>query len=164
MPIYEFYCKKCNTIFNFFSRTVNTTKTPDCPKCETEKLTRQVSLFAFTGKASEQGEMDELPMDESKMERAMEMLARESGHVNEDDPRQAANMMRKLTDATGLQMGHGMEEALRRLEKGEDPERIETEMGDILEQEEPFILAEKKGISKSGAMTAPRTDETLYEL
>ena len=26
MPIYEFYCPDCNTLFNFFSRTINTSK------------------------------------------------------------------------------------------------------------------------------------------
>ena len=31
MPIYEFYCAKCNTIYNFFSRTANTDKIPTCP-------------------------------------------------------------------------------------------------------------------------------------
>jgi len=33
MPIYEFYCEDCNTLFNFFSRTVNTDKQPPCPRC-----------------------------------------------------------------------------------------------------------------------------------
>ena len=51
MPIYEFYCPDCNTLFNFFSRTVNTTKTPNCPKCNIRPLERQMSAFAFTGKA-----------------------------------------------------------------------------------------------------------------
>ncbi|MGD2029649.1 MAG: zinc ribbon domain-containing protein, partial [Desulfobacterales bacterium] len=41
MPIYEFYCRDCNTIFNFFSKTINTTKKPKCPKCKTKTLTRQ---------------------------------------------------------------------------------------------------------------------------
>ena len=63
MPIYEFYCKECNTIFNFFSKTVNTTKKPMCPKCETNRLTKQISLFAFTGKAKEDGDIDDLPFD-----------------------------------------------------------------------------------------------------
>ena len=27
MPVYEFYCEKCNTVFSFFSLGVNTTKT-----------------------------------------------------------------------------------------------------------------------------------------
>ena len=37
MPIYEFYCRKCNTIYNFFSRSVNTEKIPFCPKCKSEQ-------------------------------------------------------------------------------------------------------------------------------
>ncbi|MCK4728291.1 MAG: zinc ribbon domain-containing protein, partial [Desulfobacterales bacterium] len=37
MPIYEFYCEDCNTIFNFFSRSVNTTKRPPCPRCKQKK-------------------------------------------------------------------------------------------------------------------------------
>ncbi|RLB88031.1 MAG: zinc ribbon domain-containing protein, partial [Deltaproteobacteria bacterium] len=46
MPIYEFYCEECNTIFNFFSRSVNTSKRPLCPKCKRKKLKRQMSTFA----------------------------------------------------------------------------------------------------------------------
>lgn len=164
MPIYEFYCKDCNTIFNFFSKTVNTTKKPKCPKCKTRTLTRQVSLFAFTGKAQEEGDVGDLPFDESKMEQAMQMLAGEADKINEDDPRQAASLMRKLSDMTGLELGEGMDEALRRMEKGEDPEKIEAEMGDILEQEDPFTLPEKKGKATKAKPQVPFKDETLYDL
>ena len=164
MPIYEFYCKDCNTIFSFFSKTVNTTKKPKCPKCKKRTLTRQVSLFAFTGKAKENGDLDDLPFDESKMEKAMEMITREAGNINEDDPKQAANMMRKLTDMTGLELGSRMDEALKRMEKGEDPEKIEAEMGDLLEGEDPFILPGKKGAINRANRPAPQKDETLYDL
>jgi putative FmdB family regulatory protein len=164
MPIYEFYCSDCNTIFNFFSKTVNTSKKPTCPKCKTKKLSRQVSLFAFTGKAKETGSMNDLPLDESKMERAMQMLAGEADKVNEDDPRQAANLMRKLTDMTGLKLGPGMEEALNRMARGEDPEQIEAEMGDLLEQEEPFELAAKSEKGSKAKRPAPVRDKTLYDL
>ena len=164
MPIYEFYCPDCNTLFNFFSRTINTTKTPSCPKCNRTKLERQMSAFAFTGKAKEGGEDDDLPFDESKMEKAMQMLSTEADRINEDDPRQAANLMRKLTDMTGMELGSGMEEALRRMERGEDPEQIEAEMGDLLESEDPFILNGKKGHGIRGTKPAPIRDETLYDL
>lgn len=163
MPIYEFYCEDCHTIFNFFSRTVNTTKKPVCPKCKKKKLQRQVSAFAFTGKAKESSDLDDLPFDESKMEQAMNMLAGEAEKMNEDDPRQAANLMRKLSDMTGMQMGAGMEEALQRMESGEDPEQVEAEMGDILEGEEPFILPDKKGKGVKAKRPAMR-DEALYDL
>ena len=141
MPIYEFYCKRCDTIYNFFSRTINTDKTPKCPKCRNVRLKRQVSIFAaISGKKGDEGEGDMPGFDEAKMEKAMSMLASEAGGLKEDDPRQAAQLMRKLTEATGLKMGSGMEEALARMERGEDPERIEAEMGDLLEGEDPFVL------------------------
>lgn len=164
MPIYEFYCEKCNTIFNFFSRTVNTRKTPDCPKCKILKLERRMSLFAVTGKAREDDGVEDLPFDESKMEQAMSMLAGEADRIDEDDPRQAAQLMRKLTDMTGLDLGDGMEEALARMEKGEDPEKIEEEMGDIMEGEDPFQLKGRKKGSGTARRTAPKRDETLYDL
>ena len=164
MPIYEFYCKDCNTIFNFFSPTVNTTKTPVCPKCKKSKLARQISLFAVTGKAKEGGDIDDLPFDESKMEQAMQMLAGEADKINEDDPRQAAAIMRKLSNMTGLELGLGMDEALSRMEKGEDPEQIEAEMGDLLESEDPFLIPGNKGKPATKKYCRPLKDETLYDL
>jgi len=164
MPIYEFYCDQCNTIFNFFSRAVNTSKIPNCPKCEHQKLTRQVSLFAVTGKAKEDGDLDDLPIDETKMGRAMEVLAREADRIDENDPKQAANLMRKLTGMTGLELGANMEEALQRMERGEDPEQVEAEMGDLLEEEEPFLLPGGKRKGGGMAKPAPKKDDTLYEL
>jgi len=161
MPIYEFYCTACNTIFSFFSKTVNTDKKPPCPRCR-KTLERRVSLFACVGKAKEPGEgADGLPFDESKMEQAVSSLAREAEHLDENDPRAAANLMRKLTDMTGMKLGSGMQEALRRMEAGEDPEQIEAELGDVLEQEEPFLLQESKTAKRK---KEPARDETLYEM
>ncbi len=164
MPIYEFYCKSCNTLYNFFSKTINISKTPSCPKCGIHPLSRQMSAFAFTGKAREDSGMDDLPFDESKMEQAMQMLAGEAENINEDDPRQAANLMRKLTNMTGMELGPGMQEALRRMESGEDPEQIESEMEDVLGAEEPFLLPGKKGRIVAGKQNAPLRDDTLYDL
>ncbi len=163
MPIYEFYCEDCNTIFNFFSKTINTSKKPKCPRCKTKTLSRQMSAFAFTGKATEEGDADDLPFDENKMEKAMQMLAGEADKINEDDPRQAANLMRKLSDMTGLELGDSMTEALKRMEAGEDPDAIEAEMGDLLEEDEPFLLPGKKG-AKSTRRPPPMRDEKLYDL
>jgi putative FmdB family regulatory protein len=164
MPIYEFYCDRCNTLFNFFSRTINTTKTPSCPKCGIHPLSRQMSAFAFTGKAREDSGLEDLPFDESKMEQAMQMLAGEAENISEDDPRQAANLMRKLTDMTGMELGPGMQEALRRMESGEDPDQIEAEMGEVLGEEEPFLLSGKKGRAAAGMKKVPMRDDTLYDL
>ncbi len=164
MPIYEFYCRDCNTLFNFFSKTINTAKTPKCPKCKIKTLTRQISMVAFTGRSKEDSDMDDLPFDSSKMEQAMQMLAGEADKMNEDDPKQAANLMRKLSDMTGLKLGDGMDEALRRMEKGEDPEQVEAELGDILEEEDPFSLQTKTAKSIKTRRRQPLRDETLYDL
>ncbi|HAR99256.1 MAG TPA: hypothetical protein DCS11_10280 [Syntrophus sp. (in: bacteria)] len=163
MPIYEFYCAKCNTIYNFFSRTVNTDKIPTCPRCKRVRLKRQMSVFAKLSGGKDEPPADDMPpIDEAKMEKAMAMLAGEADRINEDDPRQAAALMRKLSDATGLKLGAGMEEALSRMERGEDPEKIEAEMGDLFEGEEPFLLEAKGG--KGGRKPRPSVDETLYDL
>jgi hypothetical protein len=61
-----------------------------------------------------------------------------------------------------MSLGAGMEEALNRLEKGEDPDRIEAEMGDLLEGEEPFVMGSKG--QKGSRKPKPRVDETLYDL
>jgi putative FmdB family regulatory protein len=163
MPIYEFYCRKCNTLYNFFSRRVNTETIPSCPRCKKVKLQRRMSVFAKISQRSDDAASEDMPgLDESKMEKAMEMIARESGGLDENDPRQAAQLMRKLTDATGLSLGPKMEEALARMEKGEDPEKIEEEMGDSIGEDELFVMAKKAAKGKKGA--TPRVDDKLYEL
>jgi putative FmdB family regulatory protein len=165
MPIYEFYCHKCNTVYNFFSKTVNTEKIPYCPTCKRIKLKRQMSVFAnISGDRKDGGEDDQMPpMDEAKMEKAMAMLAGEADKISEDDPRQAANLMRKLSETTGMKLGPAMDEALRRMERGEDPEAIEAEMGDLLESEEPFMFDGSQG-KKGAKKPKPLVDDNLYDL
>jgi len=162
MPIYEFYCKNCHMIFNFFSNSINVEKRPNCPKCKKRKLERQMSTFSTPRNRAEEDDMPMPDIDESKMEQAMNLLANEAEQMDEDDPRQAADLMRKLTDMTGMNLGPGMEEALARMEAGEDPEQIEAEMGDLLEEEDPFTFKQRvlKGLKKR----PPRVDEGLYYL
>jgi len=60
-----------------------------------------------------------------------------------------------------VRLGDGMQEALRRMEAGEDPDSIEADIGDVLENEDPFAP------DSSGTRhrrTTPLRDETLYEL
>ena len=162
MPIYEFYCRECHMIFNFFSTSVNTGKRPLCPKCRNIKLDRRMSVFATPLNRGEEEDMPLPDLDEGKMEKAMNLLTKEAEHLDENDPRQAADLMRKLTGMTGLNLGSGMEEALRRMEAGEDPEDIEAEMGDILEGEEPFGFKEKA--SRAPKSRPPKVDGRLYDL
>ncbi|MGF1613706.1 MAG: zinc ribbon domain-containing protein [Gammaproteobacteria bacterium] len=168
MPIYEFYCVDCHTIFNFFSRRINTEKRPNCPKCGRPDLERRLSLFAISKgrKENEDGPIGDI--DEQKLERMMASMASEIEGADEDDPRQAARVMRKLFDAAGLPMGPHMEEAMHRMEAGEDPDKIEEELGDVLQQEDPLVAGGKRATSHLKALRRellpPKQDETLYDL
>ena len=166
MPVYEFYCKDCHVVFNFLARRVDTEKRPACPRCGRAGLKRQVSLFAISKGRKESDGDDGMPdLDEARMEQAMGALAAEAEGMDEDDPRAVARMMRKLYDATGMDLGGGMEEAIRRMEAGEDPDAVEEEMGDLLEGEDPFSGAggkKLKGLRRR--LLPPQVDDTLYEL
>lgn len=165
MPIYEFYCENCNTIFNFFSSRINTKKVPGCPKCKNGKLSRLVSVFSYTGGDKRQtSEDDDISFDESKMEKAMQMLVSQAESIDENDPRKAADVMRRFSNMAGMELGGGMEEALKRMENGEDPEKIEAEMGDQLEGDGLFAPAPEKGKSAKYFKLQPYKDETLYDL
>src|SRR6266581_3587411 len=156
MPIYEFYCSHCHRVFNFLSRTVNTEKVPACPRCQRRDLARRVSPFAISkGRKEEPAKPSgsEPDLDEARLERAMEAMAGEMEGIDENDPRQGARFMRRMFQAAGLPVAGGMEEALRRMEAGEDPEKIEAEMGDVFEQD-PFGGLGEKGWRCSGSATA----------
>lgn len=169
MPIYEFYCSDCHTVFNFLSRSINTTKRPACPRCGRPELERRVSRFAISKGRSDTPtpESEGLPagMDESKMEQAMEELARDADGIDEENPQQMARMLRKLCESSGMPFGGKMEEAIRRLESGEDPDKIEEELGDFLDEEELFPGGGGGGLrGLSHKRKPPRVDETLYDL
>ena len=157
MPIYEFYCSECHTVFNFYSSRINTEKIPDCPKCS-KILSRQLSTFATIGKAQE-NDFD-FNFDESKLEHALSGLAGEAENIDESDPRQLAALMKKFSTKTGLNLGDGMEEAIARLEAGEDPDTIEKELGDALEPDD-FLKQKTKRKKKD---SPPLHDDTLYDL
>jgi len=170
MPIYEFYCKDCHTIFNFFSHRVNTEARPLCPRCRRVTLQREPSRFATLKR---KGAEDPTPfddLDETKVEGAMESVVREmEGIGDQPNPRQLAKIMRRLGEASGVELGPRMEEMIGRLEAGEDPESLEDQMGDLEGEsgagdeglEEFFKL--KKRASRS-ARKKPQADETLYFL
>jgi putative FmdB family regulatory protein len=166
MPIYEFYCPDCHTIFSFLSRR-GSRKRPDCPRCGRPKLERRASSFAISkGRPEPTPGEDGLPdVDDAGMERAMESLAREAEGISEDDPRAMARLMRRFYQTSGMPLGDGMEEAIQRMEAGEDPEQIEEELGDLLEDEEALLGGKKSGLKRlRGRMRPPRVDDTLYEL
>ena len=178
MPIYEFYCRHCHRVLSFLSRAVNTEKTPACPRCSRSDLTRRASAFAISKGRKEEPKPEAPPgpdVDEARLEKAMEALAGDMDSIDENDPKQGAQLMRKLFSATGMPVAGGMEEALRRLEACEDPEKIEEEMGDVFEQDplggllggegsEKEPGEGKRSLGRLRRMLPPTHDPELYEL
>ena len=166
MPIYEFYCSACNTLFNFFSQRVDTAARPDCPRCGRPRLERRPARFAMIRHPGED-EPDPLEeLDDDRMAGVMEGLMDELGGVeDEEDPRITAKVMRRFGEASGLDLGPRMEEMVRRLEAGEDPDAVEAEMGDAFDdQEDSFEEFFRLRKAVAARRKRPRVDETLHFL
>ena len=165
MPIYEFYCEDCHTIYSFFSRRVNTEKHPGCPDCSRSALTRQVSMFSSPRSGDDRADEPPADLDQAGLERAMASMSQDLVGLDEENPRQAASVMRRLFDASGLRIGATMDEAIERLEAGEDPDRIEAELGKALQDGDLFQTTPRQLIHDIRRKhLPPRVDETLYEL
>ncbi|MBM4090152.1 MAG: zinc ribbon domain-containing protein [Planctomycetes bacterium] len=166
MPIYEFYCSRCHTIFSFLARSVHTEKRPSCPQCGRPRLERRPSRFAISKNrpAPEEGQDFPDDVDDAKLEQVFADMERDADGIDENDPRAMARLMRKLNEATGNRFDENMEEAIRRLEAGEDPDAIEESMGDLLSDEEPSSEPTTRGQRLLRKFKPPRVDETLYDM
>ena len=162
MPIYEFLCRDCNRIFSFHSFKVGAEKTPRCPKCDAEDLRRVPSAFGIRAVVAELdggGAGDDGPdFDDPRVEREMMRFASELENMDENDPKAMAAAVRKMTEIAGEKVTPAMEEMIRRLEAGEDPERIEEELGDALEEE----MGDGAGGGFGGP--SPTRDSGLYPM
>ena len=133
MPIYEFYCPKNQKIYSFLARSLAyagvTPRCPDNPKYPMERL---VSGFAVTGRAKETPDAAPDGMDDPKMEAAMAQMEREFSTLDSEnpDPKQLAQVMRRMSSLTGEAMPPQAEEMIRRMEAGEDPDKLDEEYGD----------------------------------
>src|ERR1051326_3370395 len=141
MPMYEFACPKCRVIFSFLSKRLNPERLPVCPKCGNKHMTKQVSCFAMprglkepAAKSDDEGDEGPMPdMDDPRVMRAMSEMERDMEHLDENNPKHMAHMMKKMKDILPPgTMPKEMDVAIKRLEAGEDPEKIEEDMGDVL--------------------------------
>jgi putative FmdB family regulatory protein len=142
MPIYEFACPKCRKVFSFLSKRINPDRVPACPKCGNKKLSKEISRFAMIKGVAEPhpspagDDMGGPPMpdmDDPRIEKVMGELERDMEHLDENNPRHMAHMMKKMKEVMPAgTMPKEMDIAIKRLEAGEDPEKIEADMGDLL--------------------------------
>lgn len=160
MPIYEFLCAACNRIYSFHSFKVAPDKVPACPKCRATDLRRVPSRFGVAAKkgSGEAAGGDGPESDDPRMEREMMRFAAALENMDENDPRAMAAAVRRMTEIAGEPVTPAMEEMIRRLEAGEDPEKVEEEMGEAIEEE----MGEEGGGGFGGAM--PTRDDGIYPM
>lgn len=184
MPIYEYYCPNNHTVYQFYAKSLAQGKlTPKCPENPRWPMTKVVSQFAFIGLASEPKADADLPAgdaDDPRMEAAMAAMEKEFDSVDENDPKAMAHMMRRMSELTGEKIDGEMEEVVRKLEEGVDPDSLEDKLGGGEGEggeTDPYGMGEGPGATKSEAekkearmrwrirraTSAPRRDPKLYD-
>jgi hypothetical protein len=137
MPIYEYYCPDNHTIYQFYAKTLaQGATTPKCPDNPRYRMTKILSSFAVTSGGKKDDASPSAGSDagvsspeDARMETAMGAMEKEFSNVDENDPRAMARMMRRMSDLTGEKIDGEMEEVVRKLEEGTDPEALEEQMG-----------------------------------
>lgn len=155
MPIYEYRCSHCRRISQFLVRNIAAHTAPACPRCGSTHMTRLISRVTVIGgrkgrradtptteSAPDAGELEEPSSakengigDEGGFEPSEEDVARMERlleSMDENDPRSVGRAMREMAAIAHEPLEGEMEEVVRRLESGEDPDKIEEKMGDAL--------------------------------
>jgi hypothetical protein len=163
MPIYEYYCPDNHKIYSFFAKTLAQGRTmPPCPDNPAYRLVKIVSSFAVTGRTRKTGERipdagkEESgavgsggdPAEEAKMEAALSAMEGEFANVDENDPRAMGRMMRRMSELTGEKLDGEMEEVVRKLEEGADPDQLEEQLGgpgEVGDPENPYGMERDVG-------------------
>jgi len=186
VPIYEYFCPDNNRIYQFFAKTIaQGLTTPKCPDNAAYRMERIMSAFAITGKGGSEEKMAtdtdgptgaDAPSggagpggeaDDPRMEAAFNQLENEMESVDENDPRSMGRMMRRMSELTGEKLDDQMEEVVRKLEEGADPEKLENEMGDAFPEGAPGDGDDgfdgMGGMGGFGGRGAPSRDPNLYD-
>lgn len=139
MPIYEYYCPDNHRIYQFFAKTLTQgLSTPKCPDNPAYRMVKMLSAFSVGGGKAEDSAPADAPIgpagasddaDDPRMEAAMSAMENEFSAVDENDPRAMGRMMRRMAELTGEKIDGEMEEVVRKLEEGADPDSLEEQLG-----------------------------------
>lgn len=184
MPIYEYYCPDNHTVYQFYAKTLAQGRTvPKCPDNPRFKMRKLVSAFAVTKGGSSDAEPPP-PVspgagdgEDARMEAAMASMEKEFAGVDENDPRAMGRMMRRMAELSGEKIDGEMEEVVRKLEEGADPDSLEDQLGGAepgAEGGDPYGEGpggpDPKAVDPKEARhrfrvrrTAPRRDPQLYD-
>jgi len=117
MPIYQYRCLNCKKRFEIYMGYAEYGTHPvQCAHCGSENVLRRIGRIRIA--KSEESRLDDLA-DPS----ALAGL--------EDDPRELGRMMRKMSSEMGEELGPEFDEVVGRLEAGQSPDDIESELPDL---------------------------------
>jgi putative FmdB family regulatory protein len=119
MPTYEYRCLDCRKKVEFFltyKEYESQNKSLRCPNCQGQNLQRKI------------GRIRVARSDESRLQ---SMADPASLAALEDDPRALGGMMRQMSQQVGEEMGPEFNEVVSRLEAGQSPDQIESELPDL---------------------------------
>jgi len=140
MPIYEYYCKACNTIFNFYSKSFSVKKNPVCPRCQ-GPIKKHVSSFAFSQK---QKGPDSLPMSSKRLDDGLKRLK----DYDSKNPEDAAKLRKKFSKMMNVNFEEGKKKSDAVLDA---------------EQDRKISGVRDKPLGEDHE-APPERDDTLYEL
>ena len=135
MPIYEYYCADCKRKVSVFFRSFSAAEGAEsviCPRCGGHNLSRRFSRVRVIKHGSAVGsdfasDSDDLGGGDDDefgdLDGYGEVEKMMSG-VDENDPRSIARFARQMQTQSGEEMDPEMDEALTRIERGEDPDRV----------------------------------------
>lgn len=165
MPIYEFYCRDCHTLFNFFSATIDTETRPPCPQCEKHGLERRPARFAMLKHSGEEEPDPFGDLDDERLAGVMSSMMEEMSQVGDDeDPRKLAGLFRRFSESAGLEPGPRMEEMMARMEAGEDLDQLEEELETDLDGDDSLEEFFRFSKARQTFARRPLVDDTLYFL
>jgi putative FmdB family regulatory protein len=120
MPIYEYKCAECSRRVSLFFPSFNIAEEriaageTKCPRCGSPKLTRLMSRV-YSHRADDDS-LDDLPDGGDMLPEGLD----------DEDPRAIARWARRMKDSMGddMDMGPEFDQALARIEAGEDPDKV----------------------------------------
>ncbi len=179
MPIYEFACHNCKTLFSFFSKRINTETIPSCPKCGRELL-KQVSLFqARSGGGKEvdpwglsgdgcdddYASAPDFDIGDGRIAGAIDALGDKIDNLDYSDPQSAAKVMRDFAEQSGVKFNKGVTDALARMAGGEDGQSLQDALAEAMQSGNPFASDDDTGADAEDEKDVEYTkDPTLYDM
>jgi hypothetical protein len=143
-------------------------------------MQKELSSFSVTAKISDNTSPDGVSsepddsgdpfadMAPGQADQVMKELEGAIGSMDDDnpDPKQMGALMRKMCDLTGEKIDDTMEEVVRKLEEGKDPEELENDMSGVLENDDLATSSEQTDGAKPERVRQSKVvrDPILYDI